>query len=153
MTPIEAQGHVATVVFDGDTITINRQPFKRLTLGKSEKRIPLRAVNAVQFKPAGRLTTGFIEFTISGGSERNSPFRQRAVDVANNENAVVFARQQQPEFEVLRDAVEVAIGQPEAPWSADGPGLAEQLARLAELRDAGALTDDEFAAAKAKLLG
>lgn len=37
--------------------------------------------------------------------------------------------------------------------SADAPDLMEQLAKLGELRDAGVLTDDEFQAQKAKLLG
>jgi hypothetical protein len=150
VTTIQAQGHLATVTFDGDTVTITRKPFKRLTAGSSEKRIPVRAINAIQIKPAGRLTTGFIEFTISGGKEHNSPLRQRAVDVANNENAVVFARGQQSEFEALRDAVEAALGQPR-----DGgePGLAEQLAQLGELHRTGVLSGEEFAAAKRKLLG
>ena len=35
----------------------------------------------------------------------------------------------------------------------DGPTLAEQVARLADLRDDGILTDEEFAAAKRRLLG
>jgi Short C-terminal domain len=34
-----------------------------------------------------------------------------------------------------------------------GGGEVDELARLASLHDAGALTDDELAAAKAKLLG
>jgi hypothetical protein len=33
------------------------------------------------------------------------------------------------------------------------PDLADQLRKLADLRDAGILTDEEFAAQKAKLLG
>jgi len=36
--------------------------------------------------------------------------------------------------------------------AAAGPDLMEQLQKLAQLKDAGALTDDEYAAAKAKLL-
>jgi hypothetical protein len=38
------------------------------------------------------------------------------------------------------------------PAAAAGPDLMEQLQKLAQLKDAGALTDDEYAAAKAKLL-
>lgn len=37
--------------------------------------------------------------------------------------------------------------------SAAAPDLADQLTKLAVLRDQGILTDDEFAAQKAKLLG
>jgi hypothetical protein len=39
-----------------------------------------------------------------------------------------------------------------APPAAPQPDLADQLRKLADLRDAGVLTDDEFAAQKAKLL-
>jgi putative oligomerization/nucleic acid binding protein len=41
---------------------------------------------------------------------------------------------------------------PPAPAPAAGGDLADTIARLAQLRDSGALTDDEFAAAKARLL-
>ena len=37
--------------------------------------------------------------------------------------------------------------------AADDDSMTDELARLAKLRDQGVLTDDEFAAAKAKLLG
>jgi hypothetical protein len=42
---------------------------------------------------------------------------------------------------------------PPAPAPEAGPDLADQLRKLADLRDAGVLTEDEFAAQKAKLLG
>ena len=45
-------------------------------------------------------------------------------------------------------------GQQPAPQPAAGQGsVSDQLGNLAALRQQGALTDDEFAAAKAKLLG
>ena len=40
-----------------------------------------------------------------------------------------------------------------APPAAAGPSLLDQLNQLATLHEQGALTDDEFTAAKAKLLG
>jgi phospholipase/lecithinase/hemolysin len=42
---------------------------------------------------------------------------------------------------------------PPAPAQTAGPSLMDQLSQLAELHKSGALTDDEFATAKAKLLG
>jgi hypothetical protein len=41
---------------------------------------------------------------------------------------------------------------PAAPAPAAGPDLMSQLQQLAQLKEAGALTDEEYAAAKAKLL-
>jgi hypothetical protein len=46
-----------------------------------------------------------------------------------------------------------AIAPVAAPAALDGRLVADELAKLAGLRDAGVLTDDEFAAQKAKLLG
>jgi len=40
-----------------------------------------------------------------------------------------------------------------APRAAGTPSMSDQLNQLAELRNQGVLSDDEFAAAKAKLLG
>ena len=42
---------------------------------------------------------------------------------------------------------------PSAPPAAAGPDLVTQLKELAQLRDQGILTDEEFAAQKAKILG
>ena len=57
--------------------------------------------------------------------------------------------------QVLRSAPSIpapAAAGPDASTS-DAPSLAEQLAQLAALRNEGVLTDDEFAAAKRRLLG
>lgn len=48
-------------------------------------------------------------------------------------------------------AAENAAPRPRTP-SAGGGELADQLSRLADLRSSGLLTDDEFAAAKARIL-
>ena len=42
---------------------------------------------------------------------------------------------------------------PQAPAAAEGADSVEQLKQLGELRDSGVLTEEEFAAQKAKLLG
>lgn len=46
-----------------------------------------------------------------------------------------------------------AAGRAYAQWVAPGAGTASELGHLADLHNQGALTDDEFAAAKAKILG
>jgi hypothetical protein len=59
-------------------------------------------------------------------------------------------RGQQPALDTLRERVKEAHGPPAA--AAKGPDLAEQLAQLAQLRNQGALSEDEFARAKERLL-
>jgi hypothetical protein len=48
---------------------------------------------------------------------------------------------------------QASASRPAAPPQPAGPSLLDQLNQLAELHQQGALTDEEFAAAKAKLLG
>ena len=56
------------------------------------------------------------------------------------------------DLEAAQAQPQVPAQQP-APAQAAGSSMMDQLSQLAELHKSGALTDDEFAAAKAKLLG
>jgi hypothetical protein len=106
---MEAKGHNGSVSFDGRLVTIKRSGLGRLTQAKNDKVIPLRQISAVQLKPAGMLTNGFIEFSIGGGSERGSAAGSATVNAASNENAVLFTKKQAAEFAALRDAVNQAL--------------------------------------------
>ena len=148
---ITAKGHNGTVAFDGAFIIITREGFMaRTTFGKGEKRIPVRSLSAVQLKQPGGLTNGFIQFTIAGGRESSARKGNRTVAAANDENSVLFTKAQQAVFAELRDAINEALANPEG---SAGPDLAGQLQKLAALRDQGVLTEDEFAAKKADILG
>lgn len=161
-TPLK--GVNGTVVFDGHFVAITRKGFMaRATVGKGEKRIPLASITAVQWKPPGALVNGFIQFSLSGGSERRSQFGKQTSDAVQDENSVVIrAGQMEADFLALREAIEQAIVQRHTPAASSAPqtasqpsvqlGVADELAKLAALRDAGVLTDAEFAAQKSGLL-
>ncbi len=156
---LEAKGDNGQIVFDGQAVTIHRKGFAaRPSVGKGSKVIPVRSITAVQWKPAGFATRGFIQFTLSGGSERRSTFGRQNKDAFTDENSVSFFKQHQPEFERLRQAVKAAItashyhGGHTAQPAATGT-IGDELAKVAQLRDAGVLTQAEFEAAKARLLG
>jgi hypothetical protein len=150
---IEAKGVNGQVTFDGSFVTITRKGFAaRATVGKGEKRIPVASIAAVQWKAPGAMTRGFIQFTVPGGSERRSQFGSQTTDAAKDENSVLVAKGQVAEFEALREAIEGALASPAAS-AAPALSVGDELRKLAELRDAGALTDEEFNAQKAKLLG
>ena len=57
------------------------------------------------------------------------------------------------DLEAAQTQPQVPAQQQPAPSQAAGSSMMDQLSQLAELHKSGALTDDEFAAAKAKLLG
>ena len=153
---MEVKGHTGTVVWDGDFITIKRTGFNaRMSVGKGEKRIPVASITAVQWKPAGAMVNGYIQFSMGGGNESRAHFGSQTTNAVNDENSVVFTKKQMPEFAELRAALEEAIahrGRPSEPSTPTAPDLLAQLKQLGELRDAGVLSEEEFAAKKAEIL-
>lgn len=150
-----AKGHTGTIEFDGAFVTISRHGLARLTVGKGDKRIPVHSITAVQVKPAGAMVNGYISFTLAGAVEARSRFGKATTDAAADENSVVFTRKQGQDFAAIRDVIEQAITAAHAPATAprsEGLDMVEQLQRLAELRDSGVLTEDEFASKKTELL-
>jgi Short C-terminal domain len=75
-------------------------------------------------------------------------------DASKDENAVLFTRKHQAEVDAVREHVENYITARHAtPARASAqPDIADQIRKLAELRDAGILTSEEFEAKKADLL-
>jgi hypothetical protein len=153
-----AKGVNGQVTVDNDFVTIGRKGFVAKMTGnatKGEKRIPIGAIAAVQFKKPG-MTNGYIQFTVPGGNES----RRGVFDASSDENTVMFNRGDLSEFEKIRAAVEQQIiSRAAAPvpttvvHQAPAASLADELAKLAALRDQGVLTDDEFAVQKTRLLG
>lgn len=157
MEPVEVKGQNGTLIFDGQSVVIVRKGFlTRATVGKGEKRIPLSAIGAVQFKPAGPLVNGFIQFSPLGGNEKRSAFGAQTASAAKDENSVVFAYSQRHAFAELREHIESALLAREAmppPMGGVSPeGVTEQIKQLLELKELGAITDREFEAKKAELL-
>src|SRR5947208_1843783 len=145
---IEVTGRVgASAAFDGHFVTLRRKGFSRTVVGKGERRIHVSNIVTVEFKPAGLMTDGFIRFVVPGMTPRQSRLGQRSNDARFDEWAVPFWRKQQSEFERLRDAVETAITARDGGQSSQ-PDTLDQLRKLSELRDAGILTEAEFAAKK-----
>ncbi|THA32153.1 DUF4429 domain-containing protein [Streptomyces sp. A1277] len=156
MTQVSGQG--GQIEFDGQYITITRKGFlARATHGKGEKRLHISQVAAIQWKPAGPLVNGFIQFTVPGGNEVRGRLGSQTSNAAKDENSVVFTKQQMPAFEELRARLDAAIlaqhtSQHAAP-AATSSSVADELTKLAGLREAGILTPEEFDAQKSRILG
>jgi hypothetical protein len=149
---IEARGVNGRVSFDGRAVTINRKGFMaRATIGKGTKTIPIHQITGVQWKDPG-MVRGFIQFTVPGGVEQRSRFGRQTIDATKDENAVVFGVRHKAEFEALRDAVQEAISVGDLRSAPQAPSVADELAKLAELRVTGVISPDEFEAEKARLL-
>ncbi|MFJ8448762.1 SHOCT domain-containing protein [[Kitasatospora] papulosa] len=77
-------------------------------------------------------------------------------NAAKDENSVIFAKKQLPEFQKLRAELDAAIAaQHGAQETGPAPSasLADELAKLANLRDQGILSPTEFEQQKRRLLG
>ena len=151
----EAKGQSGTVRFDGQFVTIAREGrLARMSMGAGEKRIPVSSISAVQMKPAGALVNGFIQFTISGGTESNKQRGGRTMAAVQDENSVVFTKGQQPAFEGVRVEIEEAIAARYAPQQpADaGPSAMDQLGQLQQMLDAGLISQAEFDAKRAEII-
>lgn len=104
--------------------------------------IPMRAVSSVQAKKDGFAFTKVTVFA----SQNTIEFRLRHDDAQRFKAAITdLIVAQSPEVPA---APPTPAGTPPAASS-----VGDELKKLAELRDAGVLTQDEFAAQKAKLLG
>ena len=142
-----AEGTNGIVSLFPDRVRIRRKGIGSfLTQGlKGEKDIQLSNISSVQFKDAGLLTAGYIQFAFMGGSESKGGL----FSAVSDENSVMFRKPQQSAFDALREAVQERISKRESA----GTGAADELEKLANLRDRGILTDEEFDAKKKQILG
>jgi hypothetical protein len=125
-----------------------------LTKGlKGTKTIPFFSISAIQFKNAG-FTSGYIQFTIPGGNES----RGGVFDAAGDENTFMFSNNGMNNqiAEIIKNYIESRIQELRSPKPVISPnsgGIADEIKKLADLKAQGVLSDSEFQAAKAKLLG
>jgi Short C-terminal domain len=83
------------------------------------------------------------------GKHRARASDQRAADEAYQDDRIGQLEQQAPP----QQQAPQQPAPPQAAAPAAGPSMADQLQQIAALHQQGVLSDDEFAAAKAKLLG
>jgi hypothetical protein len=148
---MEVSGVNGQIVVDDNWVTIKRKgAMAMLSQGiKGDKKIPISNIISVQFKNANAMVNGYIQFaTASGESARG--ITQATAD----ENTVMFKKAQTADFENLRDHIESLIAKHMNGGNSGGSvDIADELAKLANLKDQGILSDEEFAKMKAKLIG
>jgi hypothetical protein len=135
------KGQTKSITVGEDAVTIIPRALYHGFVG--EKRIPYSSITAIQFKEAGGWLAGFIQFTVQGTIEWRGQVNQ-------DENALQFEKAHNEDFKALREFVEERMARADAPQSIS---VADELTKLAVLRDQGILTEEEFSAQKAKLLG
>ncbi len=118
---------------------------------KGTKEIPFTSIVAVQFKEAGAVFSGYLQFTIPGGNESKGGIFAATKD----ENTFMFAQaKNNAQAKEIKEYIDGAIRRSRAPQAAvPVTNLSDELLKLGQLRGKGVLSEDEFQAAKKKLIG
>jgi hypothetical protein len=135
---------------------------------RGDKTIPLRTIQAVQFKAATATVGGMIEIVVAG--DRSNDGRQRIVSRdpiltlfsrrfvrMGDENIITFNRTQEPPFRNFHKTILMELsylggdaGRPVP--NVSSPSRAEEIRELKELLDDGIITQEEFNEAKQAIL-
>jgi Domain of unknown function (DUF4429)/Short C-terminal domain len=152
---LDGKGVTGRVHVDDAWVTITRKGvLAKANYGFTcgEKRIPIASITSVQFKKLG-LSNGYIQFSLAGSIESRRGLR----DATKDENSVLFRSTQRRQFEQIRDFIEAKIAERSTPSPASplptATGVADELTKLADLRDRGVLSNEEFQTQKARLTG
>ncbi|MFA6476126.1 MAG: SHOCT domain-containing protein [Candidatus Paceibacterota bacterium] len=142
----EYKGYNGSVILGDKSLAIKRG-LRGILLGggaiRGDKTIPYSSIVAVQLKKAG-FVAGYIQFTLSGGSEAKGGLFQSAYD----ENSINFHRKGNDKFAELKKLIEERIGSD----SVSSHSSLDEIAKLAELREKGVITEEEFQQKKKQLL-
>lgn len=117
---------------------------------KGTKTIPFSSIQAIQFREAGMVVSGFIQFTIPGGNESKGG----VFSAAQDENTFMFAHTKNNAVaKTIKEFIETSVAKLRAPaLVVEVKSIPEEIKKLADLKAAGILTEDEFLAAKSRIL-
>ncbi len=118
---------------------------------KGTKTIPFTSITAIQFKKSG-FTSGYLQFTLPGGMEN----RGGVFEATKDENTFMFAGgPANIEAEKIKSYIEDQIKFSRLPITQkmESTSLSSELEKLADLKNKGVLTEEEFISAKKRLLG
>lgn len=122
--------------------------------GGGDHVIPMSTVTGVDFKEAG-ITGGQIKFSTIGGEKKSGglgslpPFNG---SIYNNENGIIFRKKHNKEMEQIKDFVESKLLSKNENKSNSNLSVVNELKKLKDLLDEGAITESEFNQVKSKLL-
>jgi len=149
----EAKGVNGQLELLENKIRIKRKGFRALaTQGlRGDKEIFIKQISSIQFKKAGALTNGFIQFSFLGGSEHKGSFLSLSQGIVRDENTILFTKKQQKNFEEIKEAIETKMSETDS--KKEPVSNLNDLEKLAELKEKGVITEEEFLAKKKQILG
>jgi hypothetical protein len=112
---------------------------------QGQKSIPIRSITSVQVKLGTRFVPGYINLSYPGGKK----FQGGLATAASDSDTLIFNRRTNAEVEKFAAEINRRRASLEA---GSAPSAADEIAKLVELHKSGALSDEEFAAAKRKAI-
>ena len=162
MPPLVFKGYLATVSLHSDRVDITRSFMGKITGNRSQS-IPWQHIIAVDFRDPNTATNGYVHFVCPGDPRGLTGLGSgnRMAATARQPHALMFAFHQRSRYRQLRDLLVANAVPPNPPMvnravtgaQMTGPSLADELVKLQGLYQQGVLSQDEFASAKARLLG
>jgi len=147
MTDKICAGYNGELILNDNGVVIKRG-LKGFFLGggflRGDKSIPYASIVAVQLKEA-HWTAGYIQLTLKGGSESKNGLFESARD----ENSINFYQHSNKIFLEAKEIIESKINQK----ISNHDNVSDEIEKLAELKNKGIITDEEFNLGKRKLLG
>lgn len=145
----EYKGYNGTIILTDKGVLIKRG-LKGYMLGggmlRGDKTIPYSSIVAVQLKKAG-MTAGYLQLTLKGGSEAKSGLMQSTTD----ENTVNFHARKNKDFLEAKEKIETKISESSGGNQQASSG-ADELEKLASLKEKGIISQEEFDAKKKQIL-
>lgn len=150
---LEANGVSGQLEIYENEIIIKRNGWLARTIysKKGDKLILISQIQSIQFKPWDRYQNGYIQFVLSGGYLANGDISIAVKD----ENTIMFNQKQQEIFEEAKRTIEDLIStiKPNNNSNQSTHSNLDELEKLANLKEKGIITEDEFIAKKKQLLG
>lgn len=116
---------------------------------KGDKSILIKQISSIQFKQANPVFNGYIQFAFLGGVEAKGGLFQAGKD----ENTVNFSVFHKDDFTAIKEKLEEMMEAAHADQGQSSNSSISDLEKLAELKEKGIITEEEFNAKKKQILG
>lgn len=154
MEEFVAKGATGYLKVTPTKVILEHKGFLAMTYGtRGVKEIPISSITSIQLKKPGLFSSGYIEFSFSGGKETKGKGVKGAYE---NENAMVFHINEYNDFLKAKELIEKYMEEAKTKTeqsSASTRSVADEIEKLAKLKEQGILSEEEFESAKKKLLG
>ena len=148
-------GHTVTLFPTKVEISGKKSLTGMLVAGGSSQIIRIKNITDVEFKEAGGLIRGYIQFRTPSSGNTKQGGMLSGFEVADDPNTVHFTKEENENFLKLKSKIEELLDERESGNMVNSSQLssADELKKFAELKDQGIISEKEFESKKKELLG